>query len=400
MRADKIPPIASFLAYLAALPAVLLLALAVRIHLWRRRAPRLDPASGELPGVAVLLPVRDEEANVYACVTTLLAQEAAVRLVVIDDGSGDRTREIAVRIAAEDSRVSVLDAGPLPAGWKGKVHALERGLAEVEAPWVLTTDADTRHAPSLLARALATAEARGLDSLSIAGLQETRGLGENLLTPPVFALLDGVLGDWRRVAGGASEVANGQFFLVRREALAAIGGFESIRAAALDDVALARRLREHGLRHGFFRAPDLLRVRMYRDLGPTFRGWRRNLGAIFAGRRGLVAGLSVLLAVPAAGLAWALFAGDAAAAVVTWAAGAAASMLLRRGSGHPPAIGLLYPLDALVLAACLLLGHRDASRGTLAPWKGRSVALEPPPRAGSALSGPARSPRAPRDPGA
>jgi glycosyltransferase involved in cell wall biosynthesis len=346
----------------------------------------------------VLLPVRDEETNVAACVASLLAQGPVSRIVVVDDGSGDRTREIAARIAAEADRVVVLDAGELPAGWNGKVHALERGLAETDAPWVLSTDADTRHAPSLLARALATAEARGLHSLSIAGFQETLGLGETLLTPAVFALLDGILGDWHRVADGGSEVANGQFFLVRTEALEAIGGFASVRDQALDDVALARRLRGEGFRHAFVRAPDLLRVRMYEGLAGTFRGWRRNLGAIFAGRSRRVAYLSFLLFVPVLLMLWGALAGDWAAVAVTWAAGAAASMLLRRGSGHPSAVGLLYPLDALLLAACLLLGYRDASRGRLASWKGRAVALEPP--AASALSAPARSPREPRGPSA
>lgn len=372
----RIAPIHPFLPYLATIPSLLLLFLAVRIELWRRRAPVLAAADSEESRVTVLLPVRDEEGNVAECVASLMTQEAASRVLVIDDGSVDRTREIAAGIAAgSGGRVAVLDAGELPPGWKGKVHALDRGLAEVETPWVLTTDADTRHAPSLLARALATAEARGLDSLSIAGFQDARGLGENLLTPAVFALLDGVLGDWRRVADGESEVANGQFFLVRREALAAIGGFESIRDRALDDVALARRLRAGGFRHAFFRAPDLLRVRMYEGLSGTLRGWRRNLGAIFAGRRNRVAFLSLLLLSPVLLLPWGLLARDWAAATALWAAGALASMILRRGSGHPAAVGLLHPLDVLLLALCLLLGFRDAAHGRLVAWKGRPMEL-------------------------
>jgi len=394
----RIPRIESFLPLLAAIPSALLLFLAVRVHFWRRRAPALAAPGSEPPAVTVLLPVRDEEDNVADCLASLLAQEPVSRIVVIDDGSADRTREIAERIAADESRVAVVSAGPLPAGWKGKVHALARGLAEAEAPWVLSTDADTRHAPSLLARALATVEARGLDSLSIAGLQEVRGVGEALLAPAVFALLDGILGDWHRAADGSSGVANGQFFLVKQETLAAIGGFESIRNEALDDVALARRLRANGHRHGFFRAPDLLRVRMYEGLAGTFRGWRRNLGAIFAGRAVLVAFLSFLLLFPVLLVPWGLFAQDGSAVAAVWASGAVASMLVRRGSGHPVAVGLLYPLDALALAACLLLGTRDAARGTLASWKGRAVTFGPV--AGKGVSPPAAPRPGPRVPGA
>ena len=374
--------VAPLLLALSLVVAVALVALALRIDRWRAAAPPLDPpappvSETSLPGVTVLLPARNEEENVEACVRGLLAQTADLRVVVIDDSSEDRTAEIVRRLAAEDPRVELVTAPPLPPGWKGKVHALATGLARVETPWLLSTDADTRHHPDLLARALstvkATAEARGLDSLSVAGWQEARGPGENLVTPVVFAVLDALLGDWRPAAEGVTEVANGQFFLLRTEVLRRAGGFAALRDAALDDVALARTLRAAGARHGFLRAPDLLRVRMYRGLGGTFRGWRRNLGAIFAGRRA-AAVLAVLLA-PALLLLGALVSSAWPAAAVLWTGGAAASVLARRGSRHTAAYGLLYPLDALVTALCLGLGLSDASRGSLAPWKGREVKL-------------------------
>lgn len=359
-------------------PAVLAasVALAIRIDRWRRRAPRLAEPAAPLREVTVLLPVRDEEHNLADCVASLLSQEPVARVVIVDDGSADRTREIARGLAGASDRVAVLDAGELPPGWKGKVHALERGRGEVATPWVLATDADTRHGPGLVARALATARERSLDSLSVAGFQETAGLGEALLTPAVFALLDGVLGDWRHAADGTSAVANGQFFLVRAEALAAIGGLAGIRREALDDLALARALRGAGFRHGFFRAPDLLRVRMYQGWAETFRGWRRNLGAFFAGRpRALVGVLAVALA-PVLLMLWAAAAGAWRAVGVLWAGGSAASTILRRGSGRAVAAGLLYPVDALALSLCAVLGRRDVARGRLAPWKGRPVYLD------------------------
>jgi cellulose synthase/poly-beta-1,6-N-acetylglucosamine synthase-like glycosyltransferase len=378
--------IATLLLALSLPAAAALVALAVRIDRWRAAAPALAaPVPGESgPEVTVLLPARNEEENVEACVRSLLAQTVDLRVMVIDDSSEDRTAEIVRRLAAEDSRVELVTAPPLPPGWKGKVHALATGLARVETPWLLSTDADTRHNPDLLARALptvkatvgATAGARGLDSLSVAGWQEARGLGENLVTPVVFAVLDALLGDWRPAAEGATEVANGQFFLLRTEVLRRAGGFAALRDAALDDVALARALRAAGARHAFLRAPDLLRVRMYRGLGDTFRGWRRNLGALFARRRrAAVAVLAVLLA-PALLLLGVLVSGAWPAAAVLWAGGAAASGIVRRGSRHPVGYAFLYPLDALVTAFCLLLGLRAASRGSLAAWKGRAVKLD------------------------
>jgi hypothetical protein len=167
-------------------------------------------------------------------------------------------------------------------------------------------------------------------------------------------------------------VANGQFILLRRQALESAGGFEPVRGEALDDVAIATRLRAHGFRTGFLRT-DGLRIRMYRGWGEACRGWRRNLGSFLGLRLWTAAAALAVLLLPALALAAALAAGFWLEAFLLWSAGAAASMLLRAGGRHPPAYGLLYPLDALLLAAVLLLGVIDRRRGRLASWKGRQM---------------------------
>lgn len=355
---------------------LLLLAWALRVQAWRESAPPLPPLapSPEWGSTTILLPVRDEQHNVVHCIEGLLAQTAAPAVRVIDDGSRDGTAALAAAIAAREPRLQLLPAGPLPEGWLGKVHALAVGAAGVETDWLLSTDADARHHPELLAGALAAATEHRLDALSVAGSQEARGPGENLLTPAVFAVLDGLLGDWQAAATGGPTVANGQFILLRRTAWEACGGFASIRRPAIiDDVALAERMRSCGYRTGFWRAPGKLRVRMYRGAGETFRGWRRNLPGIFARRPGAVAAVLALALLPPLALLAALALGDAPAAFLLWAAGAAASLLLRRGSDHPPLYGLLYPLDALALAGTLILGLLDRRRGRPARWKGREM---------------------------
>ncbi len=358
----------------AVVAAALLLGAAAVVEERRRRAPPLPPPLPSRSEVTVLLPVRDEERDVLPCLDTLLAQTAAARVVVVDDGSTDSTAELAAGRAAGEPRLALLPAGPLPAGWRGKVHALAAGLRAAATPWVLSTDADTRHAPDLLARALAAAAARRLDAVSIAGRQRARG-GENLLVPPVFALLDAVLGDWEAAAaGGGPPVANGQFILFRRDAWEEAGGFAAIRGASIDDVALAARLRERGFRTGFFRDPGL-DVRMYRGWTETARGWRRNLGGLFGRRPGRALAALAALALPPALVAGALGAGRWVEAILVWTAGACASALLRAGSGHAPSWGLLWPADALALAATLALGVADHRRGRLAAWKGREVRL-------------------------
>jgi chlorobactene glucosyltransferase len=352
-----------------------LLGLALRTEERRRRAPALPPPLLPTPETTVLLPVRDERLNVEDCVATLLAQTAAPGVRVIDDGSTDGTVSRVEAMMAVEPRLALLSAGPLPAGWRGKVHALWTGSRGLETPWLLSTDADTRHAPDLLARAHAATAERRLDAVSLAGVQEVRGLGENLLIPPVFALLDALLGDWEAPADGAGPpVANGQFILLRREAWESCGGFESVRSETIDDVALVARLRFRGFRTGFLRAAGL-RVRMYRGFGEAVRGWRRNLGGIFGQLPGTAAAVLAVLLLPAAALAAAALTGRWVEMVLLWTAGAAASMLSRSGSDHAPAWGLLYPVDALLLAGVLLLAILDRRRGKLASWKGREIRL-------------------------
>ncbi len=335
------------------------------------RAPAGGVTAG---GVTVLLPVRDEARNLVPCLEALLALAGQPRVRVIDDGSADSTAALAAAAAARAPRLTVISAGPLPAGWRGKVHALCAGARGVEPAWLLLTDADVRLRPQALVRALAAASCRRLDAVSLAGLQQARGLAENLLIPGVFALLDALLGDWEAAAdSGGAPVANGQFLLLRREAWEACGGFAAVRGEALDDVAIAALLRRHGYRTGFFRAPDLVSVRMYQGFGETSRGWRRNLGGLMGPRPGATLGALAALSLPALGLAGALAAGQWIAAALLWTAGAAASALSRAGSGNRPAYALLYPLDALLVAAVLAAGARDHRRGRLLNWKGREI---------------------------
>lgn len=366
------------LAFAAVLAA---LAVALSAALGRVLAPALSSPGG--PGttspIDVLLPVRDEEENVEACLAALLAQSVPVRVFVIDDGSRDRTAAIARAVAGRDPRVTVLAAAEPAAGSSGKVLALARGARSGDADWILAVDADARPAPEALARALATARQRGLDALSLAARQRTRGAGEALLTPVVFALLDAALGDWRGAADGAGEpVANGQFLLLRRAALAASGGYEAIAREPLDDVALARRLAEGGFRIGFLRAGPLLSVRMYGGARATFHGWRRNLALVFGERPARALAWAGALALPGVVALAALIAGRPRTALAAWAGGVLASAIARAGTGSSPLWGMLHPFDAAALFGTLAVAARDRRRGRLARWRGREL----PPGAG------------------
>jgi len=350
-------------------------AFAARIAAARRRAPRLPGPLPAPPPVLVLLPVRDERANLEPCVRALLAQGAPVRVRILDDGSTDGTALVARALTAADERVTVLSVPEPPPGRSGKVHALAHGARGAREAWVLSVDADARPEPDAVARALAAAEAANLDAISLAATQRVEGPGQALLTPLVFALLDALIADWNAVAGGeGAAVANGQFLLLKGTALEAIGGFEALALEPLDDVGLVRRLRRNSFRTGFWRARETLVVRMYEGLPESFRGWRRNLALILGRRPALVAVGALAPLVPALAALGFLVSGHPIATLVAWAGGAAASVLLRDRRGGSPFYGSFYPADAMALAACLIAGLVDRKRGRLARWRGRALA--------------------------
>ena len=351
--------------------------LALRLARDRRQAPPLPPPMPDVPPTTVLLPVRDEEENLAACAASMLAQHGQPALCIIDDGSTDRTSRILAGIAAREPRVTALAARPLAAGWGGKVNALATAAEHVATPWILLTDADTRHRPELLARAHAAAAEHRLDALSLSGRQLTKGPGESLLTPAAYALLDLMLGDWRPYARGEgpTPIANGQYFLLRSDALRAIGGFDAIAGEALDDVALARRLHASGFKIGFRRAGAELTVRMYTGGRATFRGWRRNFALFVAARP---AATLAAIALPLATATTMIVAGALrapAALAICWLAGAAASAASRQSSGNNPFTGAFFPLDALLLAATLTCAMLDRARGRAASWRGREIRI-------------------------
>ena len=147
--------------------------------------------SGQTPGVAIIVPARDEAANIGRCLAALAAQTyPALRVLVVDDESTDATPAIAASFAARDGRFRLLHAPALPRGWVGKCHACSIGAkAACDAEWVCFLDADVRAEPMLLASAVETAVSEKLDLLSLAPRQELVSFAERLILPCGLYLL-------------------------------------------------------------------------------------------------------------------------------------------------------------------------------------------------------------------
>ncbi len=185
---------------------------------WPRVCDGPDPV--DTPLVSVLVPARNEERGLEACLASLSAQTyASVEVVVVDDASMDRTPEIIAEAARGDGRLRALRVPGPPPGWTGKNFALATAVGAARGAWLCFTDADTIHARDSVRRALGFAQAGGFDLLSMTSRQLTESFWERVVQPVVFGLLD----QWfplGRVSDPISPLAaaNGIFVLVRREA--------------------------------------------------------------------------------------------------------------------------------------------------------------------------------------
>jgi glycosyltransferase involved in cell wall biosynthesis len=257
-----------------------------------------DESGGIAPEVSVIIPARNEEASIGRCLESLVSQTGiAFEIIVVNDHSTDRTREIAesflvphicpiladVGLPVHVMKVTVVDAGPLPQGWYGKSNACVTGATLARGKWLLFTDADTVHKPGSLARAVAEAKTHGADLLSYSPEQEVRGIAERALMPVIFAELASTYKP-KDVCDPASPVAaaNGQYLLITREAYDAVGGHAAVAGDLLEDVALARLVKQSGRRLRFRFGGDAVRTRMYRTFAQMREGWTKNLALLFA----------------------------------------------------------------------------------------------------------------------
>lgn len=236
-------------------------------------------ASVAVPVVSIIVPARNEEACLGVCLRSLVEQTGVTfEIIVVDDGSSDRTREIAEGFAG----VRVVDAGPLPTGWSGKNNALMAGVRHATGEWLLFTDADTVHGAGSLAKAVAEAKAQGAALLSYSPEQEVHGFWERAVMPVIFAELAGryrpaEVSDLRSPAAAA----NGQYLLISRSAYEAVGGHAAIAEDLLEDVALARAVKRSGRKIFFRFGGNAVRTRMYRSFAQLREGWTKNLALLF-----------------------------------------------------------------------------------------------------------------------
>ncbi|MGD0648847.1 MAG: glycosyltransferase [Acidobacteriaceae bacterium] len=243
--------------------------------------------------LSVIVPARNEERNLAKCLRTLVIQSGGPfelgkewELIVVDDGSTDRTREIAEGFQGFDG-VKVLEAPALDLSaetrvFTGKTNACWFGAEASQGRYLLFTDADTVHVGGDLVRALEEIQARNVGLLSYSPRQVVSGFWQQALMPLVFSELANVyrMSDVND-ANKRLAAANGQFLMVERGAYFAVDGHRGVGRSVLEDVDLAYAVKRAGKGIWFRYAPDALSTRMYFGFSDMVEGWTKNLALLF-----------------------------------------------------------------------------------------------------------------------
>ncbi len=243
-------------------------------------------AAATISSVTVIVPARNEEAVIAACIASLANQPEIAEILVVNDQSTDATASVVSGLTEKIPNLRLLESGGLPDGWVGKNHALWVGVQQAKCAWLLFTDADAEHERDSVSRALQIANKQGAVLVSFSPEQITETWYEKALIPFIYLRLA------KRFAyenvndpKSPAAAANGQFLMIRREIYDAIGGHAGVAGEVLEDVALALRVKAAGHRIWFGSGKSIVRVRMYRSFQAMWQGWKKNLYRLMGGTR-------------------------------------------------------------------------------------------------------------------
>jgi chlorobactene glucosyltransferase len=233
--------------------SVLLINLLLNLRALHKLGSEKGKLPMDLPCISVLIPARNEEEDIVPCLESLRKQDyPAYEILVLDDNSTDRTAERVAEIAAKDPRVRLLRGKPLPQGWAGKPYACHQLAAQAKGSWLLFTDADTIHAPTMLSSAMAYAHEHKLSLISGLPLQKTVSFSQRVAVPAMYFIILCCMPLWwvqgaRRPRPG---LVIGQFIFVSAADYHEVGGHEAVRSKILEDIWLGFTMARHGKRMG------------------------------------------------------------------------------------------------------------------------------------------------------
>ena len=322
--------------------------------------------------ISVVVPLRNEASNVAELIDSLRAQKNLVHVeyLLLDDNSEDQTLALLHHHTSGLSNFHILTGSTLPQGWIGKTWALQQLFARASGEIIVSVDADVRLVPDAINRAVTLLKNSQLDFLSPYPKQLSFSWSEKLIQPLLqWSWMSTVI---LRIAEKCSissmVVANGQFFVVRRAALAQVSGYKSVSDKVLDDVELARALVKQGSHGCVANGAEIASTRMYSSWKQIQAGYGKSLHAAFGSVFGSALAITFLFLTGIAPL----IAGITGSAI-GWYAYAAVTLTRVMSSiktGKNPLAALLHPISSALLIYLII--YSWLMRGQV-QWKGRTL---------------------------
>ena len=350
--------------------------------LWRNREVLEvnDEADGEesLDEITVVVPARNEAEVIQPALQSIIAQRPGLKIILIDDRSEDAT--VAKARALAHANLRIVDGAPLPAGWSGKLWALEQGRQQVTTRYTLFLDADIKLTRGIVTALKNKMRREAIAFLSLTAVPAMSSTWEKLLMP-AFVYFFKALYPFHRVNSAASRcaAAAGGCILVETRVLEQIGGFGSINSAVIDDCALARRVKSQGFKIWLGLTHSLESIRGYRDLKEigdmiarcAFAQLHYSLGLLILSTFGLllIYALPAFMVASSIDLIRYLSLGSLAIMVLTY-------VPTLRFYDRSRAWGLCLPLIAVFFLAMTWTSATRYWRGERTRWKGRVYARE------------------------
>ena len=322
--------------------------------------------------VSVVVPLRNEATNVAELIDSLRAQKnlAQVEFLLLDDNSEDQTLTLLHQHTSGLSNFHILNGSTLPQGWIGKTWALQQLFERASGEIIVSVDADVRLVPDAINRAVTLLKNTQLDFLSPYPKQLTFSWSERLIQPLLqWSWMSTVI---LRIAEKSSissmVVANGQFFVVRRAALAQVGGYKSVSNKVLDDVELARTLVKQGSHGCVANGASIASTRMYSSWGEIQAGYGKSLHAAFGSVFGSALAITFLFLTGIAPLIAGI-----TGSYVAWYAYSAVTLTRAMSSiktGKNGVDAFLHPISSALLIYLII--YSWMMRGQV-QWKGRTL---------------------------
>ena len=368
--------------------SIVLLAIVLTVTLFNvLTAPMLKKSLGfrqTRPRVSVLIPARNEAANIGACIKGFLAQDYDnFEIHVLNDQSTDRTGTIIDKFDEQHPAVQAIHGKPLPTGWMGKNWACHQLSRQAKGEILIFTDADNRPAPNAITNTVAYMQKLELGLLSAFPEKVTVTLSEKLVVPVIDMFVYAGLPLWLTYFSRFPSVAaaSGLWIAFTREAYQHIGGHQAVSNQVVEDVELSRLAKRNGIRILTSAGTGVVSCRMYHSFGEVWDGFSKNLFGLVRYKTVpffiLILGLWTMCVLPYITV-W--FPTLRELSIVAIVMNAAMRMALALKYRHPFWTSvILHPFGVLLTLLIGINSYSQVKRGRL-QWKGRQVIVEPPPR--------------------